>query len=249
MFEDEQPEYILTLSSALGEEIVCEAGDIDIDIDQYALLAFTDRRILIVVNQKRGDNKYSIPFDAVEDVYVDSGFLKHKLVIETKSGNKLRLIGGGSKSLKKSVASYVEMTEGVMQDELEESHHPPEGELKSEYVCRKCKQKIDQNANRCPHCGFAPKDKKKGALWHATGLATSFSPIGWAMMAKGTEDEMAARESVGEELENVVQSQEETEQSTSPLDKIEKLAELRDTGAISEEEYEEKKKNELLDRV
>lgn len=141
-----------------------------------------------------------------------------------------------------------EFEEGYQQslEELEESKENKENTIK---VCRECRQEISGNVKRCPHCGWKPK--KRGGLWWGTTAVMSLNPIGWAMAAKGAKDNHKASKGVWEETtapKKSDSSKEEVPSETDPLDKLERLNKLKDSGAIDEEEFEEKKE-ELLKQV
>lgn len=72
------------------------------------------------------------------------------------------------------------------------------------------------------------------------------------MGVKGASDNIKASKGVAKEvpLEETDRSNEENQlfSTTDPTDTLERLSKLRDQGAITEAEFEEKKK-ELLDRI
>ncbi|PSP76931.1 hypothetical protein BRC81_11335 [Halobacteriales archaeon QS_1_68_20] len=232
LFENEVPKYVLLSQNNL--DVVCRGEEVDYGLSAVSVI--TD----------------SIPLSAVTDVELKTGLILSRIVFETANGNRYEIQSLSAKSTEAETVEFVERSDGNRQAELDEAHHEPDGEL--EYVCRECNGRIDEDATRCPHCGFAPEMKKKGAPWHGTALATSFSPLGWAMMAKGAADELAARGGVGEEVlvdgsetdGDVAETDEDTE--VDALDKLERLAELNDDGVISDEEFEQQKR-ELLEEI
>lgn len=141
-----------------------------------------------------------------------------------------------------------EFEDGYQQslEELEESKKNKENMTK---VCRECRQEVSRNVKRCPHCGWKPK--KRGGLWWGTTAVMSLNPIGWAMAAKGAKDNHKASKGVWEETaapEKSDSPKEETSSETDPIDKLERLSKLKESGAINEGEFE-KKKEELLKQV
>lgn len=129
-----------------------------------------------------------------------------------------------------------------------ERHDIPENPSKS--ICRECHEEISANVKRCPHCGWKPK--KRGGLWWGTTAVMSLNPIGWVMGAKGASDNYKASKGVSKEVPS--SETDDTEQKieipseSDPTDSLKRLNELRNQGAITEAEYEAKKK-ELLDRI
>lgn len=96
-----------------------------------------------------------------------------------------------------SAIKHVESKEGKSKIKLDKLSPSEPQEI--EFVCKKCKEEVSRDAEKCPHCGYYPGGGGKGALWHGTALATSFTPIGWAMMAKGASDELKSKSGVAEE--------------------------------------------------
>jgi hypothetical protein len=83
----------------------------------------------------------------------------------------------------------------------------------------------------------------------------SLNPIGWVLGAKGASDNYKASKGVSKEVsaEETDDSEEsdvnvEVSSEADPTDTLERLNELHEQGAITEAEFEEKKK-ELLDRI
>lgn len=130
-----------------------------------------------------------------------------------------------------------------------DSHQQSNSSEHTESVCRECREKISSDVNRCPHCGWKPK--KRGGLWWGATAVMSFNPIGWALGAKGASDNIKARKGVSEEVpasSKDADSDESEEKDISPTEKLERINELKEQGAITEEEFEEKKK-QLLDKI
>jgi hypothetical protein len=117
-------------------------------------------------------------------------------------------------------------------------------------VCRECHTEISSGAKRCPSCGWKPK--KRGGLWWGTTALMSFNPIGWVMGAKGASDNIKATRGVSKEVSSRGPDSKEEESDvpteSDPTEKLERLNELQNQGAITEAEYEEKKED-LLDRI
>jgi len=120
-------------------------------------------------------------------------------------------------------------------------------------ICRECHAEISPGVKRCPNCGWKPT--KRGGLWWGATAVTSLTPIGWALGAKGASDNYKASKGVSkevraEETDDSAESEVDVEVSSeaNPTDTLERLSELQEQGAITEAEFEEKKK-ELLDRI
>lgn len=117
-------------------------------------------------------------------------------------------------------------------------------------ICRECHSEISPDVKRCPECGWKPK--KRGGLWWGTTAVLGLSPIGWALGAKGASDHYKASKGVSKEVSRDEADDEEevveVPSESDPTDTLERLNELRNQGAITEAEYEAKKK-ELLDRI
>lgn len=120
---------------------------------------------------------------------------------------------------------------------------------KSVYVCRECHEEVSPDIKRCPNCGWKPK--KKGGLWWGATALMSLNPIGWAMGAKGASDGIKAGKGVAKKVnktEKTPDSETREDNSKPPTEKLDELGELREKDVITEEEFEEKKK-ELLNQI
>lgn len=129
-----------------------------------------------------------------------------------------------------------------------EKHQSDQSIGPTKSVCRECRQEISPDAKRCPSCGWKPK--KRGGLWWGTTALMSFNPIGWVMGAKGASDNLKASRGVSEETtisSETINSESENVTPESPIDKIERLCDLKEEGVISEEEFEAKKTELLKD--
>ena len=119
-------------------------------------------------------------------------------------------------------------------------------------ICRECRSNVSPDVDRCPECGWKPK--KRGGLWWGATAVMFFNPIGWALAAKGASDNRKASKGVTKEIETEHTEQPQNEEKLSSdandnlPDTLERLNELKTQGAITEAEFEEKKK-ELLDRI
>ncbi|MFC7027256.1 SHOCT domain-containing protein [Halomicroarcula sp. GCM10025324] len=154
-----------------------------------------------------------------------------------------------SVSEKRWMDSWI-MTAGADAEELEHAGEGSTTEDNVKSICRECRTEISPNVKRCPNCGWKPK--KRGGLWWGTTAVMSLNPIGWAMGAKGASDNIKASKGVSKEVpaNETDGTEEEVEVSSEsdPTDTLERLNELRNQGAITEAEFERKKK-ELLDRI
>ncbi|WP_396612484.1 SHOCT domain-containing protein [Haloferax sp. S1W] len=132
--------------------------------------------------------------------------------------------------------------------ESAQEQNTPKSSMKS--VCRECHEEVSPDVKRCPNCGWKPK--KRGGLWWGTTAVTSLSPIGWVLGAKGVSDNYKAAKGVAKEVPAEEQkSSEETEDQPSkehPTETLERLNDLKIKGVITEEDFEEKKK-ELLEKI
>lgn len=117
-------------------------------------------------------------------------------------------------------------------------------------ICRECHAEISSEVKRCPNCGWKPK--KRGGLWWGTTAVMSLNPIGWALGAKGASDNYKASKGVAKEVQATDQKETEenevTQSEVKPADALERINELKEQGVITEEEFEEKKK-ELLEQI
>lgn len=117
-------------------------------------------------------------------------------------------------------------------------------------VCRECHEEVSPDVKRCPNCGWKPK--KRGGLWWGTTAVTSLTPIGWALGAKGASDNYKAAKGVSKEVQakNEKPSEEAEIQSSKRdlTETLERLNELKERGVITEDEFEEKKK-EILEEI
>lgn len=113
-------------------------------------------------------------------------------------------------------------------------------------VCRECREQTSPEAERCPHCEFDPKEKKKGLVWWTgSGLLsmTILAPLGLAMGAKGAKEKANAKVPLTEKVPlKDFQSESKQEDSTDGyLSDLERLTELKKEGHLTEEEFSEMK--------
>lgn len=121
-------------------------------------------------------------------------------------------------------------------------------------ICRECKQEVSPQASRCPHCGWKPE--KRGMLYWTGTTFLSFTPVGWMFAAKGTKDEIEGEMGMSKKVEESsdgsdttpVDKEKNPKESSTQVEKIQELNELKQQGIISEDEFEAKK-NELLDEL
>jgi hypothetical protein len=121
-------------------------------------------------------------------------------------------------------------------------------------ICRECKQEVSSKASRCPHCGWKPK--KRGMLYWTGTTFLSFTPVGWIFAAKGAKDEIEGERGMSKKVGELSEGSDPTpvdkeknpEESSTQVEKIQELNELKQQGIISEDEFEAKK-NELLDEL
>jgi hypothetical protein len=216
--------------------------------------------------QDEDDQIISIPHQDVDDVTTSSGLILNAIKIHFGDDSKIKIAvnRGHGKNIEEDVSEYILKRKDVL---LKKIGSPEKGEVQTsqhsisnssepdvELICRKCKNEIAKNTEKCPHCGFYPEGKKKGALWNATGFITAPLGIGTAMLTKSAADKVRGEKPVGEE---VLADSNKSERSsisgeevgeTDILGKIEKLSELKKDGIITEKQFEDKKED-LLDRV
>ena len=269
LFEDEQPHVVGRIEGGVlsirsledNREEVLHLTDVNEDAtdkSRISLLMVSDIRVLLVRNHRNleEDSVISIPLNNIEKFSTDTsgGFFIDELTIET--GDFLYEFEGVKHYLgmsEETISKYKEIDKNM--PELHEEQYIAG---RSRFICTKCKEDIDRDATRCPHCGFAPKEKEKGALWDTTGGLLGWTPIGMAMLAKSASDKSKAMEPVTESVEErnprqfndggESSEEEHTPDKNDALHKIEKLNELREKGAITEEEYEDKKSS-LLEEI
>jgi hypothetical protein len=242
LLEGEQPHHIhqaLSVKINGSETVETSCGPTE------GLMVFSNMRILVALCQDMTDDLISIPLGSIDSVnYEKPGIIrKGKFVIRTKNREYIIKM---YKKLSGESLSFISNTEGTNQSKIKEDYQigPPETDL----ICRKCKEKVSPEARKCPHCGYYPGKGGKGALWHGTALATSFSPVGWAMMAKGAADGARTRRGIAEEVKAEDASKDNQARRKDSFEKIERLNELKEQGALSEEEFQQKKE-EILEEI
>lgn len=255
--DSEQPHYTFKLGKPIGGTVtITKVHDDDsfktpsertLEPDPHILTLITEQRILIVGQENGVDNVLSIPHHNINTVEMreQDGFLNSnvELWVTTEDYEYCITINETVVHSLTDVPEFI-TTHKSTPTELPETHHFAADNTK--LVCKECHGNIEPDAERCPHCGFAPKDKGHGALWHGTALATSFSPIGVAMMAKGVADEEKASNPIGKQV--ATQDDNSTQQNESTIDTLERLNTLKENGAITEQEFEETKR-ELLEQL
>lgn len=242
LLEDEQPHHIHPAPKVeiKGSETIRTSC-----LAHRGLMVLSNIRVLVVLYQDMTDDVISIPLSSINSVdYNEGGLVRRpKLTIYTED-HRYRIVT--TKKMSRESLEAITNTKGVNQSRIKEGYQvgPPETDL----VCKECRKKVSPDARKCPHCGYYPGKGGKGSLWHGTALATSFSPVGWAMMAKGAADEARTRRGIAEEVEATDTNDNAQTESEDSFEKLERLNELKEQGVLSDEEFQ-KKKEEILDQI
>lgn len=177
--QGEQPDYIFTASR---EAIVIEprSGDYGLAAIMPAKTAgtfavITETRVLVLAgHEDRPDSSFSIPYSAITRVDAEEGSgirggaaRLGTLVLKTADAVfylPVQATGFGTETPIDAV-SYIEQRIGTVGDE--------EPLVSFKTVCRECREPAALGAKRCPHCQYAPEEKRRGGLyWTASGAAT-----------------------------------------------------------------------------
>lgn len=120
-----------------------------------------------------------------------------------------------------------------------------EREEKLETVCRECREIVSKDAKRCSHCGFKPK--KRGGLWYTSSILLGWTPIG-AIMGYDALTREATAGRVWEQVERDEDGESGELSENDHTETLEQLKHLCEKGVITEQEFEEKKR-EILERL
>lgn len=238
--DDEVPKYIYNYDT---NEILLSVDDKTSKITGKSIIIITDLRFLVVNAKDGADDVYSIPLNNVISVDIHLGEPLKNLLYGSSNAINIEFeggyiqISGTRKKTLKNIANEISNGDISRDGHLEYVHYTVPSNVK--YYCTKCAEEVAENATKCPHCGFSPTEKKKGALWHGTGLALAFSPIGWAMMAKGAADEVASKQNLSTAVpQNTSSIVESDSDDDDVISKLEKLTKLYESGTLTEEEFE-----------
>jgi len=256
LFDDEQPHYIYKLQSMKNVTIhIKNTGEKNQlsspTLNPTGWFAVTDHRFLIIVNGETEDDVISIPLNKINKTKYDNKRFRGTTIWIDTDNYKYKI--NYPKSAPEQAITYIRNYNKTPEKDLEEQHYITNKQ--TVIVCKKCREEVPDDAKKCPHCGYYPGSGGKGSLWHGTALATSWTPIGMAMLAKGAADEARTRRGVAEEIgvtdANANDDDNDDDAQTGSEDsfeKLERLNELKEQGILSEEEFQ-KKKEEILDDI
>lgn len=245
ILESEQPHFIFQITpDTTAITISGSDGTIESNPNEGygpgGWFVVSDMRVLMIVNAPHEDEVISIPLGSniVSVKLEDNGFLRGtNLVIDTQD-YKYKLLE--PHKFNNEALRYIRNECGANQSEVEEVHYLSERE--TEFMCKKCKQEVSPDAKKCPHCGYYPGKGGKGALWHLSSVFV------WPMAVKGAADEIRTRRGIAEESAKTQEEAVNDPADEDPFETIERLKELYENGAISDEEFQSKKE-EILDRL
>lgn len=251
LLDNELPNYIYPLQSMKSVTIYMEDTDEKRNLSPEPLnpvgwFVITDLRFLIIVNGETEDDVISIPLQDINKIKYKNEKIFSGSQIWIHTGEYIYSINYPKRAPEEAI-HYIRNYDNKPDRDLEEQHYIISEE--TVIVCKECRQEVPDDARKCPHCGYYPGSGGKGWLWHGTALATSWSPIGMAMLAKGATDEARTRRGVAEKTTRLSdEPSDEQADSDDAIERIRRLKELNEEGTISDEEFEQKK-SELLDDI
>lgn len=165
---DEQPNFIFT--NQKGVAIANRDGEtalMEPDLGGSTFLVVTDERLIFITGMESGDVEFSIPYE----ILVETKF-------EAKHGQKALAFETPNEAFSMPLSTF------VLDDYIQKSidyvikqknrTSGDSGEIQPiavfKTVCRECRELVQPDAERCPHCQYSPKTKKRGLLYW-TGVA------------------------------------------------------------------------------
>lgn len=237
LFKDEQIQVAGTDMVMIVEG---EGINVELNIESGAktsVYAFTDKRFLIVTGSTGCDSLYSIPYSNIVEYSVSSGGIISSSKCEFRTSNNEYKI---TEAINDRVKKLFETNKGENLPEVSI-------DCESVIVCTKCHEKVGRDAEKCPHCGYFPDDR-------TTIAAIKNHPVGVCAGYEYIEIENSPSKLEWFETESIVSSngnsQNSSQQYTTdqPEDRLRKLKQLYDDDLLSEDEYENKKKD-ILDEL